>query len=492
LLFFRGGDAAAWRVRVLLLAEGAPPALSLQGSERSWQAIWRYGALTAYASDLELPRGADAAYAVGGQTWRVRVPAPRAQMRIACTSCNGEEDEDPSQWRGERDLVWRHLAESHAGEPYHLMFQLGDQIYADPVWDCDPWLARWRRARRRKRAVAAFPEPAQARVRDFYVQRYIDTMRGEFQSRLYAEVPQVCIWDDHDIFDGWGSWHDSDQDSPVFQGLFAAAREAYQVFQRGDAPGRDVPASADPAEAPQADGVVGPAPPLGLSFRLDDCLIVVPDLRSERRRTRMLGEAGWRFLEEALDQARDVPRLLLLSSVPFLNANLAPLERLLVALPGQQPHQDDLRDQWTSYRHRGEWRRLEARLAELVAGGTEITLLSGEIHLGALGVAETGGGSYLQGIAPGVAHRPPPRAFVRVLEWLARGRSSPGRPGGLVPLPNQDGRRYLARRGWIDLELPEAAPARLRWRGPEVDRLEIALEHPGPAPAKRAGAAVAG
>ena len=39
------------------------------------------------------------------------------------------------------------------------------------------------------------------------------------------------MWDDHDIFDGWGSYSDEEQASPVFQTIFDAARAAFIKFQ---------------------------------------------------------------------------------------------------------------------------------------------------------------------------------------------------------------------------------------------------------------------
>lgn len=39
-------------------------------------------------------------------------------------------------------------------------------------------------------------------------------------------------WDDHDIFDGWGSYPDDLQNCPVFQGCFQAARRFYLLFQQ--------------------------------------------------------------------------------------------------------------------------------------------------------------------------------------------------------------------------------------------------------------------
>lgn len=44
---------------------------------------------------------------------------------------------------------------------------------------------------------------------------------------------QVNTCDDHDIFDGWGSYPAALQDCAVFRGVFEAARAAYLLFQVG-------------------------------------------------------------------------------------------------------------------------------------------------------------------------------------------------------------------------------------------------------------------
>ena len=43
---------------------------------------------------------------------------------------------------------------------------------------------------------------------------------------------QTMTWDDHDIFDGWGSYPDGLQNCPVFQGCYQAARRFYLLFQQ--------------------------------------------------------------------------------------------------------------------------------------------------------------------------------------------------------------------------------------------------------------------
>lgn len=59
-----------------------------------------------------------------------------------------------------------------------------------------------------------------------------------------ARIPTVMMWDDHDIFDGWGSYSEAMQSSPVFQTLFKHARRAFWVFQMQHRLG-DLPALED-------------------------------------------------------------------------------------------------------------------------------------------------------------------------------------------------------------------------------------------------------
>ena len=60
---------------------------------------------------------------------------------------------------------------------------------------------------------------------------------------LHTYIPfqllqQVMTWDDHDIFDGWGSYAMELQFCPVFQGVFFFARKFFCLFQQHTTPER--------------------------------------------------------------------------------------------------------------------------------------------------------------------------------------------------------------------------------------------------------------
>ena len=181
--------------------------------------------------------------------------------------------------------------------------------------------------------------------------------------------------------------------------------------------------------------------------------LLAADLRSQRRRRRIMGDEGWLFVERSL--ANPLPqRLLMMSSVPLLGPRLSLLESLLILAPKLQKYEDDLRDQWQSRAHRKEWRRMLRTLRDAaVRDGADVTVLSGEIHLATQADMPLGDDRRLvQLVASGVAHRAPPRAWATLLGAIAALGESPlqGHPIAIRPLPGRQG-RYVAQRNTLTL-----------------------------------------
>lgn len=445
------------RVRLALAVarrEGeAPPAVALEdGAPLAPRPIGRLGGARFWRVEFERPRAAGGGLLrLDGAARRFSLPEPGASLRLAFASCNGTEHE-PLSGGGERDrnAMWAHLAARHAARPFHLLALGGDQIYADAVWEA-PSLAAWRALPRRARLRAPFTEAMRREADAFYLARYAATFGAAEVAGLLGAIPTVMMWDDHDIFDGWGSHPPEIQDCPVFQGLFAVARRAFALIQLGRDP-----------ERPWGEGAPDPLGPdaaqLGWAGAYGPAWIVAPDLRSERTRRRVLGPAGEGLLRRALDPPEGLPHLLLVSSVPMVNADLSAIERVLGPLQRLVDlYQDDLRDQWMSHAHAGSWSAAMDRLLALAAGGRTVSVVSGEIHFAALGSARgTGaraGATAAQFIASGVAHPPPPRFLARLLERFAR-RPWTRRGVRLAMHPiGPEGQRYLAERNWLEMEL---------------------------------------
>lgn len=182
--------------------------------------------------------------------------------------------------------------------------------------------------------------------------------------------------------------------------------------------------------------------------------VLAPDLRSERRPTRVMGPAGWDAFERALAKSGRGDHILVMSSVPLLGPRLSWVERLLDVFPGAQEYEDDLRDQWQSRSHRAEWRRmLETLERQSAEGQNPITILSGEIHLATRGEMQFRNGTIMhQLVASGIAHPPPSAAYALGLGLLASLGENPvpDRQVGLKPLPGRR-RIYAGERNYLVL-----------------------------------------
>lgn len=442
ILYARGADAERCRLSVLVaLATGEAPPAVRPGKRETVEprllveaygnALWRY--------DIEL-RSGDAGYEVGGEFYPV-VTVMTGDVRIAYVSCNGQEHGDDGRDLEERDLMWERLCEDHRRSPFALLLQGGDQLYADEAVESHPELRRWNDLGPRHHGEVAFTGEMREAARRYFFSRYLGLFAQPAIAWMVARVPSLMMWDDHDIFDGWGSHPREVQESPVGRGLFAIARETFALFQLCALPGEPPETCFDRSGGNYT-----------FVARFPGVAVVAPDLRSNRRPDQVMDEGGWRSYEAALASVPAGDRLLLMSSVPALGPRLSWIEAGLDFLPGVQEYEDDLRDQWQSRAHRQEWRRLLGGLERMKAERrTPVTLLSGEIHLATRGEMRLGDGAVMhQLVASGISHPRPHKAYSFALGLVANFTDSPlpDRPIRMLPLPGRSG-IYTAERNFL-------------------------------------------
>lgn len=473
-LSFRGlGAKGQWKVSALIgLKESAPiPQMLLDGKPcpapkelllHKGERYLRYDLSCKLLKDeRQLPYGI-----ADGPSWAFTVPAKGEAPRLAYVSCNGFSD--PAVMRKlvrTSNAVWEDLLFSHdrslrtpsdeGGAPklldkeqlwherrihdrqlqrFHVLLMGGDQIYFDAIWEELEPLREWVALPRAQQLIfpvtPALDKKIEAYYFGLYQQRWLPRERQPWTSTTpsldaaaaLSRIPTVMMWDDHDIFDGWGSYSCEMQHSPLFQTLFQHARRAFWVFQMQHAI-EDLPelqdttppgfSKQDPLLAPIAWTSVLGKDPLALplldgqpgfssAFQLGPLALVVADLRTERSRNQVLGADSWSRIKQWLGalQGRGgaarpaglpIEHLLFMSSVPVVHPKLS-LAELLLDNFGQDhvtdSSADDLKDHWSHDDHEGERKRLLEVLSTLARDQKiRVSFVSGDVHVAAWGTA---------------------------------------------------------------------------------------------------------
>lgn len=480
-LGFRGATAKEWRTSALVATDDdVAPTVSVQTRGASGAsvptsstfALARSGAKHAWRIDWTVARPTEAdltvEYAIdGGAKHHYVVPPQRAaKLRLAYASCNGFSDPKDMKQVVDKNERWKHLASVHATTPQHLLLLGGDQVYADSIFRGDvPALAGWPERSwedRTKRTLPSdLPSTLGEDVARFYFDLYCNRWSQPEPAALLASIPTLMMWDDHDIFDGWGSYPDELQASGVFQLIFEKAVRAFRVFQL-QSPMDAAPSFCFPGQA-------------GMSYahRIDDLSIVALDLRSERSRTQIAAPNSWDVALAKIDElAKDAKHLLVLSSIPVVYPPARLAEGLLDLVPGVQEPEDDLKDQWTSRPHRIERVRLVHRLLAAAAREScRVTLLSGDVHVAALGAivasreaVPANANVINQLVSSPIVHVPAPRAVRAYLRLRGRFREALDRgiEARMLEFPATD-QRILGARNWLALTLDEQRRLWAEW-----------------------------
>ena len=299
--------------------------------------------------------------AVGDMTRRARfAPAPGTPSRFsfAFGSCHQPFTEPPDGRLGKHpgagiySLIRRLLV----GRDAAFAMWLGDQVYSDAVSNMSV-----------REEMAEDPSVTDTAL----VETYRHLYRGYFNESGYRELaealPAYLMWDDHDIFDGWGSLIDRTE---FDERVFRAAETSYLEYQHLRNPGGSLDAQA----------------PYGYSFWHGDVGFHVPDLRGERdfQEGRVMGDAGWARLDAFLAEAteRELPTVFLGVSVPVVHASpslMTALERIRTS-SGR-----DVRDRWSVPTFKSQRTMLVERLFawQSARPRRQVIVLSGDVHVGA-------------------------------------------------------------------------------------------------------------
>jgi phosphodiesterase/alkaline phosphatase D-like protein len=336
------------------------------------------------------------------------LPDDLRQFKFSFHSCNGLHK--PPR-RSRPTAMWSRLLREAVEDPeLHFAILGGDQVYADVIRE--EWQREWEPDFDPYDPEVLGSEDA-ARCRAFfedlprrYEQIYRAFWRRPEVRTFMGHIPCVATWDDHEIYDGWGSY--GNEELIPQQKFFAAAAKAFDAFQFVLAPPQPISREA----AAHREGH------RAFSFMVGEVAFVVLDLRSQRNvkargPSAVLGETQWAWFEAELDELakRDVKQIVVVSSVPVVHMG-ATVEHLL---PSWAELYDDVIDHWSSRPNRSDQSRLLGKLFQLrKSTGANVLMLGGDVHVGTVGSVLSSDRRFLldgeeqacihQGVSSAIAH----------------------------------------------------------------------------------------
>lgn len=390
--------------------------------------------------------------------WTFYVPAADEKPRFAYASCNGFSSADLVNKTDNPYALWNRLKKSHQKEPYSLLLMGGDQLYADEMWGSVSSLKAWGKLSRSKKTSkrTTFTKTMAQQVERFYEDLYRTRWDDPDMAELFASIPSVMMWDDHDIFDGWGSYPEDLHNCNVFQGIFNIAKDYFELFQIRSRKNKSLLNIAAGHYA------------LGLEFR--GYHILAMDNRGERTLEQVMSKQQWNDLIDYLSGSATDGHLLLMSAVPVVYRDFSFSESVLDITPWEEELTDDLKDHWRAKEHQGERARLIMRLlANHEKRDGKTVILSGDVHIGCLGVINdrrNNGQRIHQIVSSGIVHPAPSRiAWLGIMavtndckEYLNEDRSIE-----ISMLQPYHSDKYLRSRNFVDLQEGDDKKLWVRW-----------------------------
>lgn len=360
-------------------------------------------------------------------SWQFYVPAINESPKFAYTSCNGFSSEALREKTTDPYRLWSEMDGRHNESPFSLLLMGGDQLYADSIWGEVKKISEWSDLPYEEKIKRKASKEMEAQIDKFYDQLYQKRWSSPKMSLMLASIPSVMMWDDHDIFDGWGSYPKELQECDVYKSIFKYAKKFFELYQIRTNKNKSLINSGSSHYA------------FSLPFR--NYHIIAIDNRSERTLNNVMSDLQWGDFNSTLENISTDADLLLLTAVPVVYRDFSFTEGVYESTPWEEELTDDLKDHWRAKEHQGERARLIMRLldnAKQRQGHT--VMLSGDIHIGCLGVVndrrETKTIKIHQVVSSGIVHPSP-----SMIEWY-----------GIMAVTN-DNNEYLNEDNTIEISM---------------------------------------
>ncbi|KAG8623164.1 hypothetical protein KVT40_008140 [Elsinoe batatas] len=130
-------------------------------------------------------------------------------------------------------LMWKDVLQKHQEcGGFHAQLGLGGQIYADRLWSDVAMLKQWTTlSGKENRKNAPWTPKHEEDVIHAFFHFYTSHFDQPHLREAFAQIPHILTLDDHDIFDGYGSYPDYMQQSHMFKNIGRIGTEMYLLFQ---------------------------------------------------------------------------------------------------------------------------------------------------------------------------------------------------------------------------------------------------------------------
>jgi hypothetical protein len=365
-------------------------------------------------------------YSLNGETfphYQFYIPSSNKSMNVMSYSCNGfsygieTESFKGSLWY---DVMRR---QGTSDLKYHVMVGGGDQLYADSIKEVSGEFAQWLKHKHIHSKEKLTPE-MEASFDDYYLSSYLNWFgKGYWKGGAgqtvqvmlpvaLASIPQINIFDDHDIIDGFGTYSDRTMRQEIFTGVGRHAFKYYMLFQQhcrydespNDEPSWILGAKKGPYITELSRSIFSK---LGKSIGF-----LGLDCRTERTKKQIVSPETYNVvfkrlekeLQSSIDAGTPMKHLMVLLGVPILYPRMVFIEKIMESpliepilwlarkgivakglvneFDGEVELLDDLNDHWCAQHHKRERNAFIERLIKLGAKfDVRITILSGDVHL---------------------------------------------------------------------------------------------------------------
>ncbi|QOU19993.1 hypothetical protein BRETT_004641 [Brettanomyces bruxellensis] len=346
------------------------------------------------------------------------LPAIEQSMNIMSYSCNGFSlGADISTFKGS---LWLDVLRKHNKLHYHVMIGGGDQIYCDSIKFSSPEFRRWLK-HIKKHSLWKMSSSVRASLDHYYLNHYVEWFGKGYMEislgktcqilfpKVMHQIPQVNMFDDHDIIDGFGSYSKFTMSQSMFKGVGSSAFKYYMLFQHHTFPKEDV--------SIEKSWILGttPGPYIQKESRSvyarlgKEIAMIALDCRTERTKKQICTESTYNHvfsrLEREISSSKgEIKHLLVQLGVPICYPRMVWAEVIMESpilyplkwiarkgwifkglvneFDGSVELLDDLNDHWCARHHKAERNRFVSRLMKFGAEhGIRLTILSGDVHL---------------------------------------------------------------------------------------------------------------